>query len=420
MENLYPIAAAPNGRHTVDRSGAPFLIHGDTAWSLITGWDQENVTRYLADRQRKGFNSVIVNLIEHKFNGPTTRTGELPFAAPGDFARPNEAYFDWAEWCVAEAARHGLQVFLAPIYLGYPHPADDDGWYHEALAVRPGVMHEYGAYVSRRFGKFDNLVWLMGGDRNPGAALEHVNAVAAGIRQHDQRHLFTAHTLEEFSPAVEYASGGWLSLNCTYTYGIVHRKVRDDCNRFPTLPLFLIESTYEGEHNATPVQIRRQAYWALLSGATGHFFGNNPIWGAFEGWEAALDSPGAWDMMRLAALLLARRWHTLVPDQQHAIVTKGLGELRGLDTLTAALTADRGTLIVYMPTARPVAVCLEALAGKTANAWWFDPRTGAVTFGGEFVTRGEPILAPPGDGDWVLVLDDTAQNLPPPGMPEHA
>jgi hypothetical protein len=363
---------------------------------------------------------VIVNLIEHKFNGPQTSAGDLPFAASGDFTRPNDAYFDWAEWCVAEAGRNGIQVFLAPIYLGYPHPADDDGWYHEALAAGLDVMQAYGAYVGRRFGKYDNIVWLMGGDRNPGAALEHVNAVAAGIQRHDTRHLFTAHTLEEYSPAVEYASGGWLTLNCTYTYGIVHRKVRDDYNRFKDLPLFMVESTYEGEHNSTPVQIRRQAYWSLLSGAIGHFLGNNPIWGAFKGWEAALDSPAAWDMVRLRNLFLSRRWHTLIPDQKHEVVTGGLGELRGLDALTAARTADGTTVIAYMPNARPITLNLSAVAGKTTNTWWYNPRSGETIFGGELVTRGEPVMTPPGEGDWVLVLDDAALNLPPPGLPINA
>jgi hypothetical protein len=182
----------------------------------------------------------------------------------------------------------------------------------------------------------------------------------------------------------------------------------------------MIESTYEGEHNAPPVQIRRQAYWSLLSGATGHFFGNNPIWGAFGGWEAALDSPGAQDMMRLHDLFLSRPWHTLVPDQRHTVITQGLGEFRGLDALTAAITADRSTVIAYMPSARPIAVNLAALAGTSAAAWWFAPSRGNVLFGGEFVTRGEPTLTPPGDGDWVLVLDDAARNLPPPGASMYA
>jgi len=57
-----------------------------------------------------------------------------------------------------------------------------------------------------------------------------------------------------------------------------------DYNRSPVVPFFLIESTYEGEHNASAVQIRRQAYWAILCGGMGHIIGNRPIWLFDPGW----------------------------------------------------------------------------------------------------------------------------------------
>ena len=72
--------------------------------------------------------------------------------------------------------------------------------------------------------------------------------------------------------------GGWLSFNTTYNYEIVHQRLFEDYNRSPVLPTFLIESSYEGEHNSSEVQIRRQAYWSVLCGGFGHVFGNNPVW----------------------------------------------------------------------------------------------------------------------------------------------
>ena len=59
-----------------------------------------------------------------------------------------------------------------------------------------------------------------------------------------------------------------------------------------TRPNILFESTYEGEHNASEVQIRRQAYWALTRGACGQTFGSNPMWPLDPGWEDALGSRG--------------------------------------------------------------------------------------------------------------------------------
>ena len=77
-----PLKVSENRRYLVDQKGHPFLIHGDTAWSLITAVTKEEAVRYLDDRRDKGFDAIIVNLIEHFFNGPIDRDGEGPFTTP--------------------------------------------------------------------------------------------------------------------------------------------------------------------------------------------------------------------------------------------------------------------------------------------------------------------------------------------------
>ena len=208
---------------------------------------------------------------------------------------------------------------------------------------------------------------------------------------------------------------GWLDLNTTYTYGIVHQKLLADFNRQPAMPFVLIESTYEGEHNASAVQIRRQAYWAILSGATGQFMGNRPMWLFDPGWEAALNSAGAEDMQRLYLLFTSRSWYDLVPDQKHEVVVDGLGEFNGMDYLAAARSADGGTVMAYLPTTRTITIEMGKVSGTLAAAWWFNPRTGQATSGGKFATTGKKQFTPPADGDWVLVLDDAGRNLSAPG-----
>src|SRR5882724_9579397 len=99
----YPLRASANHRYLVDQSGAPFLVQGDAAWSLISGLTKEDAEKYLDARKRQGFNSIIVNLIEHHFNGPVDRYGEGPFTTPGDFSTPNEKYFANADWMLRKA-----------------------------------------------------------------------------------------------------------------------------------------------------------------------------------------------------------------------------------------------------------------------------------------------------------------------------
>lgn len=410
----YPARIGPAHRHLVYQNGAPILVQGDAPWSLISGLTREEAELYLESRRRQGFNTLMVNLIEHKFRGPVNRYGEGPFTTPGDFSTPNEKYFEHADWVIRKAAEKGMQVFLAPIYLGYT--GTDEGWIEEALANGPEKCLSWGRYVGKRYRDFDNLIWLIGGDRNPEKARADVDAVVRGIKEFDNRHLFTAHCHPENSAVDQYKNDGWLDLNTTYTYGIVHRMLLTDYDRAPAMPFVLIESTYEGEHNASAVQIRRQAYWAVLCGGTGQFMGNRPMWLFDPGWQAALDSTGAKDMSRVGALFGSRPWNDLVPDEKHAVVVEGLGEFRGLDYLAAARTLDGGTVIAYLPTARTFTVDMTKVSGKQAKAWWFNPRTGKSESAGEFPTSGKRQFTPPGEGDWVLVLDDAARNLTAPGQ----
>jgi len=72
----------------IDQKEKPFLVLGDSAWSLIAQVGDKEIDQYLDDRAKRGFNSLIVNLIEHKFctNVPATRAKIAPFQKMGDFS----------------------------------------------------------------------------------------------------------------------------------------------------------------------------------------------------------------------------------------------------------------------------------------------------------------------------------------------
>jgi hypothetical protein len=404
-----------NHRYLVDQNGAPFLLQGDAAWSLIVGLNEAEVEQYLENRRQKGFNGTQVNLIEHKFckHPPMNFAGEGPFTTPGDFTTPNEKYFAYADWVIRKAAENGLQVLLYPIYLGYK--GTDEGWVKEALANGPEKCLAYGRYLGKRYKDFDNIIWMMGADLDPGPALEDVDMIALGIKEYDHRHLFSAECDPEHSAADYYSGGGWLDFNATYTYEIVHKKLLQDYNRNPPMPFILIESSYEGEHNSSEVQIRRQAYWSVLCGGFGQVMGDFPIDIISPGWQQAMDLPGSVGMEHWGKLFRSRAWFDLVPDQKHQVVTGGLGEFNGLDYLAAARTSDGSTVIAYIPTSRTITVDMTKVSGAQASGWWFDPRTGRASSAGTYPTSSTQELSPPSPGDWVLVLDDASKRRLPPG-----
>jgi hypothetical protein len=431
-DGITPLEVHTNKRYLVDQNNTPFLMQGEAAWSLIPQLNAAEVEQYLNNRRQKGFNAILVNLIEHRFfkHPPLNAAGDGPFTTPGDFSTPNEKYFGYADWVIRKAAQNGIYVLLDPIYLGYV--GTDDGWVEEALANGPEECLNYGRYLGKRYEDFDNIIWIMGGDRHPRPALEDVDMIALGIKEYDQRHLLSAHCEPDHSAVDDYSGGRWLDFNTIYTYEIVHARLLQDYNRTPVAPFILIESSYEGEHNSSEVQIRRQAYWSVLCGGFGHVFGNNPIW-HFDApgflahfanavqplrkmsWQQAMDLPGSVSMEFWGKLFHSRNWYDLVPDQKHEVVTSGLGEFRGLDYLAAARTSDGSTVIAYLPTSRTISVDMSKVAGREVKAWWFDPKNGKALDAGKYPASGSREFTPPGEGDWVLVLDDAARQPPAPG-----
>ena len=388
--------------------------------------------KYLDDRASRGFNAILVNLLEYYFSPdpPRNRYGEAPFTIPGDFSTPNPAYFDHARWVLERAAERNILVLLCVCYLGYhdagwPGPTSwNEGWFGEVMKNGFDRCRAYGRFVGESFGDLDNLIWVMGGDADPGSALVSIGQMAEGIKKADPRHLMTAHCAPESSPVDEYRGERWLDLNNTYTYEIVHAHLYEDYHRVPPSPTWLMEAAYENEHTTSEVQLRRQAYWSVLRGGFGHTFGCTPIWHFGKGWETSLDGPGSRGMTRFAEAFRDMPWWKLVPEaapsvswdprlQGPKLLLSGHGEARGLDFCSIARTADGRLAMAYMPTARKLTLDASVLAGPTVRLKWFDPIRGGWRDGGER-NSGTPIeVEPPGEQDWLLAIESALEWLGP-------
>jgi hypothetical protein len=405
----YPLTISKDRRSLLDADGEPFLIQGDAAWSLVANLTYEDAVLYLDDRRAKGFNTVIVNLVEHLFsrNPPRDLAGREPFTTPGNMGTPNDAYFDAAERVLEACAERGFAVLLAPCYIGYKREHGvprAEGWNDEVVATGPKGCRAYGEYLGNRYRRFANIIWMIGGDWHPEDARAGLDSIAEGIRSAGVTTLFTAHPAPEHSPVESFAGSSWLDVNVTYTYGCVHRWLINDWQRRPVWPTFLIESTYEGEHNASELQIRRQAYWSVLCGGNGHCMGNRPIWLFWDGWKEALDFPASMAMARWGSFFRSLPWSELIPDIELRLVTTGLGEARGLDRVTAAKTADSRVGVAYLPVNRPIEVNLSMLAGPRVSVTWFEPATGLRLSGGVLSAEGIVTLAPPFAQDAVILM----------------
>lgn len=431
----YPVRLAPGQHYLVDQNNTPYFIQGDSAWSLIANVQAGDADYYLSNRCSYGFNSVIVNLIEKRYatNAPLNAYGVRPFTnhlssinADGnnwDFSSVNPDYFTNADYVINRAAHYGIQVFLFPAYLGYGGTGFD-GWYPDMKGSGSNAVFAYGQYVGNRYKNFTNIVWCQGGDYSA-ADVNIVNALANGIASVDSNHIQTAHGARPVN-SMDYYTGSWDVLNGVYPPDPTDQQSIQAYQRVPVAPMFLIEPFYENRvvghyRNGKPASACRQSAWDnVFSGSTGHFFGNENVWSfgyeTTNDWKGNLASTGAATITNVIRLMNTRPWFACIPDINHKTVTSGYGTIGKMNCIACTRESTGKTLMVYIPVGSMTpTVNMTKISGSSANAWWYNPRTGAATTIGTFYTSGTKTFTPPDTNDWILVLDDASQNYGPPG-----
>jgi Protein of unknown function (DUF4038)/Putative collagen-binding domain of a collagenase len=431
----YPVRVSANHRYLVDRNNRPFLIAGDSPQALIYRLNEAQAEGYFADRQAHGFNTAgWVDVICAGRDYPqniygATSDGIRPFSGflrggtdwrYYDLGKPNEAYFERLDHIVEFAAKHAILVFL--------DPSETAGWLATLRNNGAAADYSYGRYLGERYRKFANIAWINGNDfsgwqNSSDDAL--VKAVARGIKSADPGHIQTI----EFNPPTGSSldDPAWrsiISINGAYVYGPTFIQMLYNYNQKPTMPVFLMEAHYELENVGdvpdfgTPSVLRREEYWAMLSGGKGQFYGNRYTWSFVPGWQAHLDTRGVTQFKIWKDFFESLPWQDLVPDQAHTVVTGGLGSYGDIratrvsesDYCTASKTPDGAIVVAYLPTVRKITVNMASLKGP-AQGRWFDPTNGTYRAipGGPFADSGTRQFAPPGnngegDGDWVLLL----------------
>lgn len=445
-ESAFPVRISANSRYLEDARGKPFLLHGDTAWSLIVQLTKEETQEYLENRRQKEFNSIIINLIEYRNadSAPKNKYGDAPFTTPGDFATPNEKYFAHADWVIRKAAEKGILVVLNPCYTGNGPPGSSklDGWATEIVANEPAKCWNYGRYLGERYKDYTNIIWQAGGDQMPGvgSVLEkNWLEILRGIKDIAPSQLWTAHW-KNFTTALDQPTfAPYMSLDNTYSGNRTYIQILRAYNRTSPKPTFLNEAHYEGTgvpsystaEAESPKMMRAQAYWTILSGATGHHFGCHSVWmfgwsgfaryADHNDWRKGMESQGSREMVHVKRLFDGRAWHELVPDQDHSVVASGYGTFgkddftAGGDYVTAARTGDGSLVMVYVPstgtTPQTFTVDMTKL-GDAAQAHWYNPTNGTYTAidGSPLPNKGSREFTTPGDNgtgtnDWLLVLE---------------
>ena len=430
---MFPLRVRPGQRHLVNARGQPFLLQGDSVWSMLAQLGRDDIDYYLSDRQVRGYNAILINLIETYFadRPPRNSEGQPPFLAPRsfatvadylervDFETPNPAYLELFDYLLAHAARNGVLVMAAPCYAGYD--GGEQGWWQAMKRNGPEKLQSWGRFLGQRYREHRNLLWVQGGDFNvPDRSL--VNALAEGIREYDPSSLQTFHG-SRGTGAHDWMDGApWLGIGNIYT----NESVWDSAARYrrdhPGVPFFLIEAYYENYASAPKDArlTRAQAYQSLLCGACGQFSGHDDLWQFRPSWKEALSASTSVGMTALANLFARLPWWTLQPDTSRRLLRSDSG--RGLDRTVAAISDDADLAVVYHPTSRELSLNTATLQGDAASIYWVDPISGQHRPVQGSTKPSYITVSPPGRNaaaatDWVLILDArSSPQEPEPAM----
>lgn len=416
----FPLRPSKSGRYLVDGKNAPFLYQADTAWMLFLKLTPAEADEYLRARRDQGFNAIQVMLTG--FLGMTNRAGHLPFAASHDFSQPDEKYFAHVDSILEKARELNLLLAIAPLWSG----CCGEGWAGKDKEDKPKPLNkngaeksaQFGRWLGQRYGKFQNIIWILGGDMDPHNAREEIRALALALKETAPHQLLTYHASSSHSSTDVWPGETWIDAPMVYTYFRGFNKAWNknqpdvyevgwkEYDKSPARPFFLGESTYEGEHGdwGSPLQARKQAYWAILSGATGHAYGS-PNWNFPNDWRAQIKRPGAESLKHLRAFFESIPWTKLVPDQQHKFAVKGSGEIARNDLAVSAVANDQSFAVCYFPGKRTITFDLTQLAPPELRSIWFNSRTGERTLEGRMGKTSAMPLQPPAEGDWILFFE---------------
>jgi len=412
-ERMRPLRVSENGRFLVTDGGEPFFMLADTAWALFSGISREDVQFYLDQRKSQGFNTILCSMLYFQ---PSVESGWAPrhrvygwWAFDGDhydLSRPNKEYWDHVDWVIGQARARSLRLAIVPCWFRDQGRVWEKGLTAEAAA-------RFGEYLGLRCCRYNNILWLLGGEHRPAQRLREVRLMAEAISYYAPQQLISYQPTQGASSGELSHGERWLAFNSIQSGGSEyrgeHELVRRDWHRVPAKPTWLAEPHYED--GGSRLTVRRSAWQSVLNGGAGLGYGVKSVFalGYSGGWKELLGMPGGADVVRMAALLESQPWHKLVPDhaaRDKLLVAAGAGQHH----FCAACSSEGDLGIIYLP----VRASLEVDMGKfkvPVVGRWVSPASmeSVVVEGSPFINSGVRMLEPPEAGepnepDLVLVL----------------
>jgi hypothetical protein len=446
-------AVSANKRYFTHADGTPLFLLGDTALEITWKSTEAEVAAYIADRQAKGFNAVLLAAMSHVYIHPygVRNQHDEPFALNNDLSYLNPRYFDHLDMIVEQANSAGMAVIIVPLW----------GWMIEFIATDLGlgtpVTVEQGLlmaqYIGARYAGY-NVIWSVAGDwhyeeprmNQYWADFGRVLQEASGWL-----HLTSIHTAPYYGSFMFYgADADWLDY---YMYTGGHDIVnlgynwigaREGYSASPAKPVLNAESNIEDiihrfwiYHQDTTkwvriqdIHVREAAYQSVLSGAlVGYIYGANGIWQWSTDWLrghlgprftvlGALHFPGSTQMTILKHLMEIYHWYSLAPRQD--LLLNAELQTEGLEHVNLPVAASQTHLLAYSPPKTTSATINLCGFSPDAACMWVNPEDGSYLPTRPPLKNGVMTLRPPDENDWLFIMETdtvaTDSSKPDPAM----
>ncbi|MEM8733384.1 MAG: DUF4038 domain-containing protein [Planctomycetota bacterium] len=447
LASLSPLQVTPNHRYLQRGDGQPFFWMADTAWELFHRLNLAEARRYLDRRRSQNFN-VIQAVILAEMDGirVPNRQGHVPFESLSPLVpstEPGEGndYWDDVDAVLDMAEKRGFYVLLLPTWGEWVTPR----FAEPAIFSEPQVAYDYGRFRGDRMKERSNLIWAMGGDRRPHEkpwARDVWNAMAEGITdgvagssrfdgQADwAQTLMSYHCMASSSSL--WIDAPWLDFHMWGTYHSTKdwarsfEMTRKDLEVDPNRPTLNSEPCYEeiprdyrGDNGYFGAdEVRRAAWWSVLSGTFGHTYGAHPIWqmwGAPEtakpqvplpklsptrmDWDEALALPGAGQMQYLRRFMESLGDFTSLRPRDEFLINRDENSDSSSEGYVACAVGT-DFAVAYIPglplreeLSKPTRLefQLGVFSGASAQWFWLNPRDGSRT--DPITIKNEGVLA---------------------------
>lgn len=429
-----PIQVHSANRYLTTSDGYPFFWMADTAWELFHRLDETEAVYYLDTRKEQGFN-VVQAVVLAELDGIHTpnANGDTPFLNMENWEY-NEAYFRHVDKILDLALERDIHIALLPTW---GDKLFKNTWGTGPEIFTPAAAYSYGKWIGKRYRDRKNLVWVLGGDRNPredSQDIEVWNQMAKGIKeaQNPKNPILITFHPQPTDPGGStnwFHHADWLDFNMHQTGHCpnqpTYQKIAYDLNLSPQKPTIDGEPMYE-EHpkcfNAKELgyseatDIRRIMYWNVFAGAAGQTYGCHAVWQMYDldkspinaplkPWKLSLDLEVANQVKHIKKLMLSRPYFDRLPDQ--SLIASA--QLDDEFYITATRGNDGSFAFIYFPNGKSIQLNLTLMTGESFKTTWFDPRTGVEIKSEKNLMKGSNVLvSPPSEGrgnDWVLILD---------------